>query len=188
MAWGRRRELQPQVGDRGPFGGIYVNGLILLAAPSGRVRRRSTLVQDGAVRALLGNALAFVDRHSDLQEPHGGAECAMPANYSRESAPDGYPHQLWQRLANVDGPRSGRGLLDVHIRLTAASGRFLEVRRTIPECNIHDDMETMLLELPEEFTGLTDSTPDLRAAATEEIRRRLGPAPAAGPSQPWGPL
>ena len=174
MARGNQWERSLRAGNRGPFGGIYLNGLVSLTAPSGRVKSWPTLVEDGAVRALLSNSLTFVDRHSYLQEPHGGDECAMPANYSRNSAPDAYPNPLWRRLADEDGPRSGRGLLDACIRVTAVGGRFLEVRRTITECNVRDDMQRMLLELPEEFTGLTNSTPDLRAAATVDLYQRLG--------------
>ncbi|MEV6668851.1 hypothetical protein [Streptomyces sp. NPDC051162] len=145
-----RRGVDPQ-GHRGI---PYLLKTTRLSVPSGRHWERQELTdfyRDGSAHLW---TLRILECHSDLQEPHGGEPCASwhpLSRYAHEERPDRYPNDLWARLGSEDGPREGRGEVTFTIRLENRQGRYLEVARTVLECNMRRDLESMVREFPEDI-------------------------------------
>jgi hypothetical protein len=144
-------------GRVGPFGGHYLVASLLLSVPSGRTDDVATvLVEDGGLRDYLHNSTArYPQCHSGLQEPHGGGSCASwdpHLHFGYSSDPGREPLQGWNAYARQDGPRQGRGVVKLTIRLLhPRTGEALEVARTALECNMRRDLRGLLDDIPPWF-------------------------------------
>lgn len=152
----RRFRWPRNYGPTGPQGRQYLVAALLLTTPTGRADLRhdgASLVEDGAIRHYVANMmLSLGECHSDLQEPHGSEPCASwhPRHrYGFSTDPHQDPLRLWNTLASEDGPRPGRGIIKLTIRLWhPVTGSVYEVSRTARECNMRRDLKPIINRIP----------------------------------------